>query len=44
MELPIDTDHPSWLTVAGTFGGYGLLLVVMTVLLFGVPLALFSVL
>lgn len=44
MELPIDVDHPSWLTVAGTFGGYGLLLVVMAVLLFAVPLALFTLL
>ncbi|WP_257298738.1 hypothetical protein [Haloarchaeobius sp. FL176] len=44
MELPIDSDHPSWLTAAGAFGGYGLLLVVMFVLLFVVPLAIFSVL
>ena len=41
MELPIDHEHPSWLTVAGVAGGYGLLLVLMTILLFLVPLALF---
>ncbi|WP_435345589.1 hypothetical protein [Haloarchaeobius sp. HRN-SO-5] len=41
MELPIDSDHPSWLSVAGVAGGYGLILVLMTVLLFLVPLALF---
>ncbi|WP_435360607.1 hypothetical protein [Haloarchaeobius sp. DFWS5] len=41
MELPIDTDHPTWRAVGGAFGGYTLLLVVMTVLLFVVPYALF---
>ncbi|WP_435335445.1 hypothetical protein [Haloarchaeobius sp. TZWWS8] len=44
MELPIDTDHPSWLSAAGVFGGYTAILVVMTILLFAVPYALFVVL
>jgi hypothetical protein len=41
MELPIDTEHPSWLTAAGVVAGYGAILAAMTVLLFVVPLALF---
>ncbi|MFC7045105.1 hypothetical protein ACFQH6_06450 [Halobacteriaceae archaeon GCM10025711] len=39
MEL--DLNHPSWLSLAGTFGGYLVVLVLMTVLLFGVPYVLF---
>ncbi|MCT9096079.1 hypothetical protein [Haloarchaeobius sp. HME9146] len=41
MELPIDLDHPSWKSAAGVLGGYGAILALMTVLLFGLPLALF---
>lgn len=37
-------DHPSWTTAAGTLVGYGLILAVMTVVLFGVPYLLFSTL
>lgn len=37
-------DHPSWITAAGTFVAYGLILVVMTIILFGLPLAIFSLL
>jgi hypothetical protein len=37
-------DHPSWLTAAGTFAGYGLLLAAMTVVLFLVPYGLFRAL
>ena len=37
-------DHPAWLTAAGTAGGYVVLLVVMTILLFGIPYLLFSTL
>ncbi|WP_267642795.1 hypothetical protein [Haloarchaeobius amylolyticus] len=44
MELPIDYEHPSWLSAAGVLGGYGAILAVMTVLLFGLPLALFVLL
>lgn len=35
-------SHPAFRTVAGTLAGYGLLLVVMTVLLFLVPYAIFA--
>ncbi|MFC6718791.1 hypothetical protein ACFQGT_15110 [Natrialbaceae archaeon GCM10025810] len=35
-------DHPAWLTAASTVAGYGLILVLMTVLLFAVPWAVFS--
>jgi hypothetical protein len=37
-------DHPAWLTAAGTAGGYVALLVLMTILLFGIPYLLFSLL
>jgi hypothetical protein len=37
-------DHPSWFTAAGTAAAYTLILVVMTILLFGLPLAIFSLL
>lgn len=36
-----DLDHPAWLTAAGTVGGYALLLVAVTVLLFVLPYLLF---
>ncbi|WP_224447424.1 hypothetical protein [Haloprofundus salilacus] len=35
-------DHPSWLTVAGVGAGYGVILLVMFVVLFLVPLAVFG--
>ena len=34
-------DHPAWFTAAGTFVAYGLILGVMTVLLFAIPYAVF---
>lgn len=37
-------DHPSFLTAAGTFAAYGLILAVMTVVLFGLPWLIFSLL
>lgn len=37
-------DHPAFRTAVGTVAGYGLLLVVMTVLLFLVPYAIFAAL
>ena len=37
-------DHPAWLTVAGTVGGYLVVLAVMTLLLFGIPYLLFTML
>ena len=35
-------DHPAWLTAAGTAGGYLVILVLMTLLLFGVPYLFFT--
>ncbi|MFW5935460.1 MAG: hypothetical protein ACOCQL_06385 [Halolamina sp.] len=40
----MDTDHPSWRALAGTLGGYGLILVAMTLLLFAIPTAIFYLL
>jgi len=40
----MDFEHPAWLTAFGTLGGYVLILLVMTVLLFLVPYAIFSAL
>jgi len=37
-------DHPAWLTAVGTAGGYAVLLVVLTVLLFLVPYLVFAAL
>jgi hypothetical protein len=37
-------DHPAWLTAAGTFAAYGLILVAMTLLLFGLPWLIFAAL
>lgn len=34
-------DHPAWVTAAATAAGYGLVLLVIFVLLFLVPYALF---
>jgi len=47
MELPgplAAYDHPSWLTALGTAVSYGLILLVMFLLLFVVPLAVFVLL
>ncbi|KYH27345.1 hypothetical protein HAPAU_00110 [Halalkalicoccus paucihalophilus] len=35
-------SHPAFRTAAGTLAGYGLLLLVLTVLLFLVPYAIFA--
>lgn len=42
MELPGEFDHPALRTAIGTIFSYGLILVVMTLLLFVVPFLLFS--
>ena len=34
-------DHPAWLTALGTFVAYGVILLVMTLLLFLLPYAMF---
>lgn len=41
MNLPADFDHPSWWTALGTFAGYAAILVVMFLVLFLVPYAIF---
>ncbi|MFW5964687.1 MAG: hypothetical protein ACOCQM_07455 [Natronomonas sp.] len=43
-ELKETYSHDAWLTAAGTFAAYGLILLAMTLLLFGVPYVIFSVL
>ncbi|MBP1985552.1 hypothetical protein [Halolamina salifodinae] len=40
----MEIDHPSWRALAGALGGYGLILLAMTVLLFAVPTAIFTLL
>jgi len=35
-------DHPSWVTAVATVAGYLVILAVMTVVLFGLPWAAFS--
>jgi len=40
-NLPGGVDHPSWLTVAGTFLGYAAILVLLTVVLFVIPFLVF---
>jgi len=37
-------DHPTWGTAAGTFAGYGAILLVLFALLFVLPFLFFSVL
>ncbi|CQH52097.1 uncharacterized protein HHUB_1806 [Halobacterium hubeiense] len=37
-------EHPSWVTALATFASYGLVLLAMTILLFGVPYAVFTAL
>jgi len=44
MALPGQFDHPSFVTAVGTVTGYLLILAVMTLLIFLVPYAFFSVL
>ncbi|MDZ7747400.1 MAG: hypothetical protein U5K28_13220 [Halobacteriales archaeon] len=42
MALDISAyDHPSWRAILSTAASYGVVLAVMTVLLFGIPYALF---
>jgi len=44
MDVPDSLDHDSFLTAAGVGAGYTLILAGITVLLFGVPLAVFALL
>lgn len=41
MELPGQFDHPALRTVIGTVFSYGLILVVMTLLIFVIPYLVF---
>lgn len=44
MDLAAVVDEytqPAWLTAFGTAGGYAIILLVMTILLFGVPYLVF---
>ncbi|WP_254838173.1 hypothetical protein [Natronomonas marina] len=43
-DLREEYDHPAWFTAAGTFLAYGLVLAVMTLLLFGLPWLIFTLL
>jgi hypothetical protein len=43
MDLS-ELDHPAFRTAAGMLAGYGLVLLVMTVLLFLIPYAIFAAL
>lgn len=43
-RLPAEFDHPAWTTGVATLLGYGVILAVMTALLFVVPWLLFSTL
>jgi hypothetical protein len=40
----VDFAQPAWLAAAGTAGGYAVLLLVMTLLRFGLPYLLFLLL
>lgn len=44
MSAKLTADHPSWLAVLGTFVGYGVILGVMTVVLFVIPFLIFAAL
>ena len=41
---PAQFTHPSWQTAVGTVAGYGIIIAVMTVVLFGLPWLFFSAL
>lgn len=43
-DLREQLDHPSFFTAASTVLSYGLILVAMTLLLFGVPYLIFTLL
>lgn len=43
MNLPERAEHDSWVTAAGTFMSYGLILAGMTLVVFGIPYLIFLV-
>ncbi len=42
-DLTDEYDHPAWFTAIGTFLAYGVILVVMAAVLFGIPWLIFAV-
>lgn len=44
MELPTELTHPAFKTGVGAIVGYGLILVVLTAVVFGIPYLIFSLL
>lgn len=44
MDLPVDINHPAFLTGVGAIVGYGLILLVLTAVVFGIPFLIFSLL
>jgi hypothetical protein len=43
-DIRAEYDHPAWVTAVGTFIAYGIILVGMALLLFGLPYLIFSLL
>lgn len=44
MALADDLNHPAFLTGVGTIIGYGIILLVLTAVVFGIPFLIFSLL
>jgi len=44
MELPSELTHPAFFTGVGAIIGYGLILAVLTAVVFGIPYLIFSLL
>ncbi len=45
MDVPLaEFDHPAWFTAVATALGYGVILAVLTLLLFAIPLVIFTAL
>lgn len=42
MELPNELTHPAFFTGVGAVVGYGIILLVLTIIVFGLPFLLFS--
>jgi len=42
MDLPDELDHPAFLTGVATILGYGIMIGVLTAVVFGIPYLLFS--
>jgi len=43
-DIREEYDHPAWMTAVGTFLAYGVVLVGMALLLFGIPWLIFTAL